>query len=264
VGGLVKVQLSVEGLKVLVTAGASGIGFQVAQRFVENGSLVHICDVDSLMLEQCSDLLPLAGKTLCDVSDPLQVEELFREADQRLGGLDVLVNVAGIAGPTARVDEVKPADWDRTIAVDLNGQFYCARLAVPRLIRSGGGSILNFSSCSGLMGSPYRSPYCAAKWAIIGLTKTMAMELGQFGIRVNAICPGIVEGERMEKVIRTDAAHKGVDPEEIRQAYRQSISLGIFVDPDDIADLAIFLCSNSGRSISGQALGIDGNIEILR
>lgn len=257
-------QLSVEGLKVLITAGASGIGFQVAQRFVENGSLVHICDVDSSMLEQCSDLLPQAGKTLCDVSDLLQVEELFREADQNLGGLDVLVNVAGIAGPTARVDEVKPADWDRTIAVDLNGQFYCARLAVPRLIRSGGGSILNFSSCSGLMGSPYRSPYCAAKWAIIGLTKTMAMELGQFGIRVNAICPGIVEGERMEKVIRTDAVHKGVDPEEIRQAYLQSISLGTFIDPGEIADLAIFLCSDSGRSISGQALGIDGNIEILR
>jgi NAD(P)-dependent dehydrogenase (short-subunit alcohol dehydrogenase family) len=114
------------------------------------------------------------------------------------------------------------------------------------------------------MGSPYRSPYCAAKWALIGLTKTMAMELGQFGIRVNAICPGIVEGERMERVIRNDAAHKGVDPEEIRQIYRQSVSLGIFVEPGEIADLVVFLCSKSGRSISGQALGIDGNIEILR
>lgn len=257
-------QLSVEGLKVLVTAGASGIGFHVAQRFVENHALVHICDIDREMLERCNDLLPGAGKTLCDVSDTLQVEDLFMAADQQLGGLDVLVNVAGIAGPTARIDEVKPADWDRTIAVDLNGQFYCARLAVPRLIKSGGGSILNFSSCSGLMGSPYRSPYCAAKWALIGLTKTMAMELGQFGIRVNAICPGIVEGERMEKVIRTDATNKGVDPEEIRQAYLQSVSMGIFIDPGEIADLAIFLCSNSGRSISGQALGIDGNIEILR
>jgi NAD(P)-dependent dehydrogenase (short-subunit alcohol dehydrogenase family) len=258
------VQLSVEGLKVLVTAGASGIGLHVAQRFIENGALVHICDIDREMLEECSDLLPGAGKTRCDVSDPLQVEELFKTADQHLGGLDVLVNVAGIAGPTARVDDVTPAEWDRTIAVDLNGQFYCARLAVPRLIESGGGSILNFSSCSGLMGSPYRSPYCAAKWALIGLTKTMAMELGQFGIRVNAICPGIVEGERMERVIRNDAAHKGVDPEEIRQIYRQSVSLGIFVEPGEIADLVVFLCSKSGRSISGQALGIDGNIEILR
>lgn len=257
-------QLSVEGLKVLVTAGASGIGFQVAQRFLENGALVHICDIDREMLELCDDLLPGAGKTLCDVSDPLQVEDLFRAADLQLDGLDVLVNVAGIAGPTARVDEVETADWDRTIAVDLNGQFYCARLAVPRLIMSGGGSILNFSSCSGLMGSPYRSPYCAAKWALIGLTKTMAMELGQFGIRVNAVCPGIVEGDRMEKVIKNDAFHKGVDPEEIRQAYRQSVSMGIFVDPGEIADLALFLCSKSGRSISGQALGIDGNIEILR
>ena len=257
-------ELSVEGLRVLVTAGASGIGFAIARRFIENGAVVHICDVDEALLADCGSLLPGVGRTVCDVSEVEQVDNLFYEADKHLGGLDVLVNVAGIAGPTARVEDVEPSDWDKTIAVDLNGQFYCARLAIPRIKSAGGGSIVNFSSCSGIMGSPYRSPYCAAKWALIGLTKTMAMELGEYGIRVNAICPGIVEGERMNRVIKTDALHKGVTEDEIRLIYRQSISMGVFIKPEEIADLTIFICSSAGKTISGQALGIDGNIEILR
>lgn len=257
-------QVSVKNLRVLITAGASGIGFSIARSFLDNGSRVHICDNDEGLLADSATLLPGAGRTLCDVSNLAQVENLFKEADDHLGGLDVLLNVAGISGPTAKVEEVKPEEWDRTIAVDLNGQFYCARLAVPRIKEAGGGSIINFSSCSGLMGEPFRSPYCAAKWAIIGLTKTMAMELGEFKIRVNAICPGIVEGERMERVIRNNAAHKGVDPEDIRRMYLRSVSMGIFIKPEEIADLVLFLCSHNGRSISGQALGIDGNIEVLR
>lgn len=256
--------LSVEGLRVLVTAGASGIGFAIARRFIENGATVHICDVNEVLLADCGALLPGVGRSVCDVSEVDQVDNLFHEADKHLGGLDVLVNVAGIAGPTARVEDIEPSDWDKTIAVDLNGQFYCARLAIPRIKNAGGGSIVNFSSCSGIMGSPYRSPYCAAKWALIGLTKTMAMELGEHGIRVNAICPGIVEGERMNRVIKTDALHKGVTEEEIRLIYRQSISMGVFIKPEEIADLTIFICSSAGKTISGQALGIDGNIEILR
>lgn len=257
-------KLSVEGLRVLVTAGGSGIGFAIARRFIENGAVVHICDVDEALLADCGSLLPNVGRSVCDVSEVDQVDNLFNEADKHLGGLDVLVNVAGIAGPTARVEDVEPSDWDRTIAVDLNGQFYCARLAIPRIKNAGGGSIVNFSSCSGIMGSPYRSPYCAAKWALIGLTKTMAMELGEYGIRVNAICPGIVEGDRMDRVIKTDALHKGVTEDEIRLIYRQSISMGVFIKPEEIADLTIFICSSAGKTISGQALGIDGNIEILR
>lgn len=257
-------QVSVENLRVLITAGASGIGFSIARSFLDNGAKIHICDIDKELLAGSATQLPGVGRTLCDVSNLAQVENLFREADEHLGGLDILVNVAGISGPTAKVEEIKPEEWDRTIAVDLNGHFYCARLAIPRIKEAGGGSIINFSSCSGLMGEPFRSPYCAAKWAIIGLTKTMAMELGEFKIRVNAICPGIVEGERMERVIRNNAAHKGVDPEDIRQLYLRSVSMGIFIKPEEIADLVLFLCSYNGRSISGQALGIDGNIEVLR
>lgn len=257
-------QVSADNLKVLVTAGASGIGFSVAKKFYENGAKVHICDIDDNKLADCDALLPGVGRTICDVSNQAQVKELFYKVEENLKGLDVLVNVAGISGPTARIEEVSPEEWDRTIAVDLNGHFYCARLAVPMLKKAGGGSIVNFSSCSGLMGEPFRTPYCAAKWAIIGLTKTMAMELGEFNIRVNAICPGVVEGERMERVIRSNAAYKGVAAEEIRKMYLRSFSMGVFIEPEEIADLVLFLCSDHGRSISGQALGIDGNTEVLR
>ena len=257
-------ELSVKGMRVLITAGASGIGFSVAKNFLQNDALVHVCDVNEKFLADCKKELPDIGVTLCDVSDVAQVEKLFADADAHLGGLDVLVNVAGIAGPTARVEDVTPEDWDRTIAVDLNGQFYCARLAIPRIKKAGGGSIINFSSCSGIMGSPFRSPYCAAKWALIGLTKTMAMELGEFGIRVNAMCPGIVEGERMNRVIRKDAELKGITEAEVIEMYEQSISMKTFVKPEEVAYMILFLCSNLGKTVSGQALGIDGNIEILR
>ncbi len=257
-------ELSVKGLRVLITAGASGIGFSVAKNFLENGASVHVCDVNEQFLAECKKELPDIGMTLCDVSDVAQVEQLFADADALLGGLDVLVNVAGIAGPTARVEDVMPDEWDKTIAVDLNGQFYCARLAIPRIKKAGGGSIINFSSCSGLMGSPFRSPYCASKWALIGLTKTMAMELGEFGIRVNAMCPGIVEGERMNRVIRKDAALKGITEDEVIEMYQQSISMRTFVKPEEVAYMILFLCSSAGKTISGQALGIDGHIEILR
>lgn len=257
-------EVSVRGLRVLITAGASGIGFSVAKNFLENGASVHVCDVNEKFIAECKKELPNIETTLCDVSDVSQVEQLFTEADRHLGGLDVLVNVAGIAGPTARVEDVVPDEWDETIDVDLNGQFYCARLAIPRIKKAGGGSIINFSSCSGLMGSPFRSPYCAAKWAIIGLTKTMAMELGEFGIRVNAICPGIVEGERMNRVIKNDAKHKGITEDDVIEIYHQSISMRVFVKPEEVAYMILFLCSSAGKTISGQALGVDGNIEILR
>lgn len=257
-------EIIVKDLKVVVTAGGSGIGLAIAEKMVRNQAEVVVADVNGDFLADCAGRFPRITTVLCDVSDPEQVSHLFKRADQALGGLDALVNCAGITGPTARVEDISPDEWRQTIDVDLNGQFYCVREAIPRIKGAGGGSIVNMSSCSGLMGSPFRSPYCASKWAIIGLTKTMAMELGEFGIRVNALCPGIVEGGRMDRVIRTDAAHKGVSAEDIRAMYRKSISMRKFVDPEEIADLTLFLCSDSGQSISGQALGIDGNMEILR
>jgi NAD(P)-dependent dehydrogenase (short-subunit alcohol dehydrogenase family) len=179
------------------------------------------------------------------------------------GSLDVLVNNAGIAGPTARVEDIEPADWDRTIAVDLNGQFYCARLAVPLLKGAGGGSIINISSSAAFSGYPLRSPYAASKWAVIGLTKTLAMELGRFGIRVNAICPGSVEGPRIDRVIERDAAARGMTPEAVRNIYLSHTSMHTFVTADEVASLAAFLASDGGAKISGQVIGVDGHTESI-
>ncbi len=256
--------ISVAGKRVIITAAASGIGRTVAQSFLENEARVFICDISRERLEQCQTELPGIEAILTDVSDPLQVELLFKEAISTLGGLDILVNNAGISGPSGPVEELSPKDWDRTIAVNLNGQFYCVRLAVPQLKISGGGSIINISSHAGLFGYPFRTPYAASKWAIIGFTKTLAMELGEFGIRVNAVCPGSVAGPRMDAIIDHDAQVQGMAAPDVREKYLRQTSLRTFIDSQEVADMIIYLCSDSGQSISGQALAVDGHTETLR
>lgn len=257
-------QVDCRGLRVLVTAGAAGIGRAIAETFLENGARVHICDVVEARLAACQSVLPEIGVTRADVSDPVQVDRLFAEAAAHLGGLDVLVNNAGISGPTGPVDELAPEDWDRTMAVNINGQFYCTRRAVPMLKTAGGGSIINLSSTAGFLGYPLRTPYAASKWAVIGFTKSLAMELGQFGIRVNAICPGPVEGPRMDAVIAAEARATGVPENDVRAAYYRQTSLHTFVSRQDIANMVLFLCSPAGSKISGQAVTVDGHTETLR
>ncbi len=257
-------ETSVKGLHVIITAAASGIGFALAETFVENGARVHICDINDEQLAACLKSLPGVSATRTDVSDPVQVDRLFEEAHSHLGGLDVLVNNAGIAGPTAAVEDILPEQWDKTMAVNINGQFYCARRAVPLIKAAGGGSIINMSSSAGLLGYPMRSPYAASKWAVIGLTKTMAMELGEFGIRVNAICPNAVEGPRMDAVIAAEAEAKGVSEKEVYETLVKGTSLRTFVTTDDVTNMILFLCSEPGSKITGQAISIDGHTETLR
>lgn len=254
----------IAGLRVLITAAASGIGLAVAEAFIENGALVHICDVQEDLLAECRKNIPKVGISQTDVSDAVQVERLFEEATTHLGGLDVLVNNAGIAGPTAAVEDVIPADWDRSIAINLNGQFYCARHAIPLIKAAGGGSIVNMSSSAGLLGYPLRSAYAASKWGVIGLTKSMAMELGPKGIRVNAICPNAVEGPRMDAVIAAEAKSKGITEDQVYQNLVQGVSMRTFVTNRDVSNLILFICSESGSKISGQSLSVDGNTETLR
>jgi NAD(P)-dependent dehydrogenase (short-subunit alcohol dehydrogenase family) len=258
------VNLSVAGKRVMITAAASGIGWTVAKTFLENDALVFICDISEERLEQCQAELPGIEGIPADVSDPVQVDLFFEEAISFLGGLDVLVNNAGIAGPSGPVEEMSPKEWDQTIAVNLNGQFYCLRRAVPLIKERGGGSIINISSHAGLFGYPFRTPYAASKWAIIGLTKSLAMELGEYGIRVNAICPGSVDGPRMETIIEHDAQVEGVAPEVVRDKYLRQTSLRTFINSQEVADMILYLCSDSGRSVSGQALAVDGHTETLR
>jgi len=250
--------------RIIVTGAATGIGRMTVERFLAAGAKVYICDVDPLALEAAREALPGLGTAICDVSAPKQVERFFSDAVAWLGGLDILVNNAGIAGPTAPVEEIAPEDWTHTLAVDLTGQFLCAHHAVPLLKRAGGGSIVNVSSAGGLFGYPLRTPYAASKWGVIGLTKTLAMELGSFSINVNAICPGFVAGERLDRVIATKAKIQGISVDTLREAYLGLNSLHSFIAPTHIAETILFLCSPAGAAISGQVIGVDGDLQTLR
>jgi NAD(P)-dependent dehydrogenase (short-subunit alcohol dehydrogenase family) len=244
------VDLSAKGMRVLVTAGGAGIGRVIAQTFVDHGAKVHVCDIDA----------QTKPHTLCDVSKLADVERLFEDVMRSLGGLDVLVNNAGIAGPTAKVEDIKPEDWDRTIAIDLSGMFYCTRKAMPMIKRSGGGSIVNLSSTAGRLGFPLRSPYAAAKWGVVGFTKSLAVEAGPDKVRVNCIQPGIVEGERVERVIAAKAKAIGAEHEKVRAMMLETTSLRSTVTAQDVADMALFLATAPGRHITGQAISVCGDL----
>jgi NAD(P)-dependent dehydrogenase (short-subunit alcohol dehydrogenase family) len=255
---------SVDGLRVMVTAGAAGIGRAIARAFADDGARVHVCDLDEGALEAFARECPQARVTRADVASVAEVDAYFDAAQAWLGGLDVLVNNAGIAGPTGGVEEITAEDWDRTLAVNINGQFYCARRAVPLLKAAGGGSIVNLSSTAGIMGFPMRTPYAASKWAVVGLTKSLSMELGEHGIRVNAICPGAVAGPRIDRVIAADAQVRGLPLETVRQSYLNQNSLRDFIQPESIARMVVFLCSPAGSQVTGQAISVDGDTHSLR
>jgi NAD(P)-dependent dehydrogenase (short-subunit alcohol dehydrogenase family) len=251
---------SAQGLRVLVTAGAAGIGRAIARTFLDHGARVHVCDVDRTALEEARRVMPAVTQSVADVARLAEVERLFADVRRDLGGLDVLVNNAGIAGPTARVEDIAPEDWDRCIAVDLNGMFYCTRLAMPLLKASGGGSIINLSSVAGRLGFPMRSPYAAAKWGVVGFTKSLAIEAGPDGVRVNCLQPGNVAGERIDRVIDAKAKAFGISFDEQKQKLLDTVSLRTFVTAQDIANMALFLATDAGKHISGQALSICGDI----
>ena len=252
--------LSATGLRVLVTAGAAGIGRAIAQTFVDSGARVHVCDVDDKAL---AALPARITRTRADVASLGDVDRLFSDVQRQLGGLDVLVNNAGIAGPTAKVEDVKPDDWDRCIGVDLNGMFYCTRKAMPLIKAAGGGSIVNLSSAAGLHGFPQRSPYCAAKWGVVGFTKSLSVEAGPDKVRVNCICPGIVEGERIDRVVDAKAKSLGVSRESFLEKFLETTSMRSTVSAQEIANMALFLASDEGKHITGQALAVDAGVRYL-
>jgi len=251
---------SANGLRVLVTAGAAGIGRAIARIFVEHGARVHICDIDARALGEAKQSLPTVTQSVADVAKPADVERLFDDASKALGGLDVLVNNAGIAGPTAKVEDIALEDWERCIAIDLNGMFYCTRKAMPLIKAAGGGSIINLSSVAGRLGFAMRTPYAAAKWAVVGFTKSLAVEAGPDKVRVNCIQPGYVEGERIERVIRDKAQGLGIGEDEMRRRIFDSVSLREFVSAQDIANMALFLATDVGKHITGQALSVCADV----
>ncbi|MBO9651494.1 MAG: SDR family oxidoreductase [Variovorax sp.] len=250
-------------LRVLVTAGASGIGACIARAFHEAGSRVHVCDIDRAALDRLVTDTPGITGSMADVSVAADVDQVFDDVRGCLGGLDVLINNAGIAGPTGPIESLDAGGWERTVSVNLNSQFFFARRAVPLLQQSENPVLISMSSVAGRLGYAFRTPYASTKWAIVGLTKSLATELGPQGIRVNAILPGVVEGERMDGVIASRAAALGIGIDQMREQYLQKISLRRMVSAEDVAAMALFLCSPAARNLSGQAISVDGNLEYL-
>jgi NAD(P)-dependent dehydrogenase (short-subunit alcohol dehydrogenase family) len=252
------VPLDLTGLRVAITAGAGGIGRVMADSFAACGAHPFVSDVDDAALAECGH-----PGIRADAGSAHDLDRFMDAAHASLGGLDILVNNAGIAGPTKPVEDVTPAELDAVLQIDLASLFHCARRAVPMLREAGGGSIINLSSAAGKFGFPLRSPYSAAKWGIVGFTRTLAMELGPDRINVNAILPGLVDGPRIRSVLRNKAQAKGISDNQETEDALSRVSLRTFVSQQDIANMALYLCSPYGRTISGQAISVDGGMEGL-
>ncbi|MDP5359160.1 MAG: SDR family oxidoreductase [Paracoccaceae bacterium] len=246
--------------RVIMTAGAGGIGRVMALAFAAQGARVHVCDLDEAGLGSVSQTDGIVGARV-DVADEAAMDAWLQSALDDMGGCDVLVNNAGIAGQAGPIEDLSLAEWKTCLAINLDAQMLTCRKVAPVMKRQKSGVIINMSSTSGLFAVPFRAPYVAAKWAVIGLTKTLAIELGAFGIRCNAICPGAVEGDRMDRVLAAEAQAKGVTPEQVYKDYASGTSLRRFAKADEIASMCLYLSSDAARFVSGQVIAVDGNTE---
>ncbi len=256
--------LSLKSKKIIISAGASGIGWSTAKICLSKGATVYICDIESKYLKKVQKH-PLNKKKLfvyeCDASNENQVSELFKKINKKTKKIDALINNVGIAGPTGSLEKLKSQDWERTIQVDVNSHFYFTKKAIPLIKKSKNGSIINISSTAGILGFPLRSPYAASKWAIIGVTKTLAMELGKYNIRVNAVCPGSIKGERMKRVIRDKAKFTKVSSKKIEKDFISMSSMKKWILEEDIGKMCAFLISDDSSKVSGQVISVDGHTE---
>ena len=255
--------LDLGGARVIITAGAAGIGREIAKGFLEEGAAVSVCDVDADALDDLAAKHPGIHGAVCDVTDCAGLGRFVHDAAARMGGIDAVINNAGTAGPTAGIEDIDPSDWARCIDVCLTSQFNTTRLALPYLRQSTNASITNMSSAAGEMGFARRTPYAAAKWGVIGLTKSLSIELGADGIRANAILPGIVAGDRQRRVMEARAQSHGQSFAEIEAAAFSHASIKDYVTPRQLADQILFLASPRGRMISRQAISVCGDLKIL-
>src|SRR6056300_1227360 len=254
------VNQSLKNKKIIISAGASGIGWATTKVCLTKGATVFICDIEKKYLTKAKKH-PLNNKKLfvyeCDAANEHAVKELFKNILKKTKKLDCLINNVGIAGPTGTIENLKSEDWEKTLNV--NSHFYFTKLAIPMIKRNKGGSIINLSSGAGIMGFPLRSPYAASKWAIVGVTKTLAMELGKFKIRVNTICPGTIKGDRMVRVVRDKSKFLKVSKKQIEKEFISMASMNCWIYEEDIGKMCSFLISNEAERISGQIIGVDGN-----
>jgi NAD(P)-dependent dehydrogenase (short-subunit alcohol dehydrogenase family) len=253
--------LGLAGKRAVITGAGGGIGRQTAELFARAGAAVYINDIDADAIDAARADIPGLAGTVTDMSDSSAIEGFFNQAVAHLGGLDILVNNVGSAGPTAGVEDVSLEDWNACMNVNVTSTFLCIKSAVPHLRNAGGGSIVSMSSAAGKFGFPLRSPYASAKWAIVGLTRTIALELGGDNIRCNCIQPGPVEGDRINRVIQAKAAAEGRSDNAVRNETAAMTALRRFIPPTDISALILFLCSEYGASITGQSLSVDSGME---
>ena len=248
--------------RIIISAGASGIGWSTAKLLLSRGATVYICDIDKKLINKIKKH-PLNNKKLfsyeCDASNENQVSTFFKQVSKKTKKIDALINNIGIAGPTGTIEKLKSKDWEQTLKVNVISHFYFSRLAIPMLKKNKNGTIINFSSTAGIFGFPLRSPYAASKWAVVGITKTMAMELGKFNIRVNAICPGTIKGDRMGRVIRDKAKFLKVSKKLVEKEFLSMTSLKNWIYEEDIGKMCCFLISDDAERISGQIISVDGN-----
>lgn len=244
--------------RVFITAGAGGIGRVIAQAYADQGAQVYLCDQDQAALDALPDHFHASR---VDVRDEAALDKWLHAGLASFGGCDVLINNAGIAGQTGPVEALDLGQWKECLAVNLDAQMITCRAIAPAMKAQRSGAIINLSSTSGLFGAPFRAPYAAAKWAVIGFTKTIATELGPHGIRCNAICPGAVSGDRMDRVLAAEAAARGVTPDVVYSDYASGSSLRRFAQPQEIAEMCLYLSSDAAKFVSGQAIALDGNTE---
>ena len=250
--------------KIIISAGASGIGLAIAKVCLSRGAYVYLCDIDDKSIKKLNKH-PLKNKRLfiyqCDTSKEEQVSLFFDKIKKKTKRIDALINNVGVAGPTGSLEKLKSKDWENTLHVDVNSHFYFTKKAIPLIKKTKNGSIINISSTAGILGFPLRSPYAASKWAIIGVTKTLAMELGKFNIRVNAVCPGTIKGDRMKRVIRDKAKFTKVPSKSIEKDFISMSSMKQWILEEDIGKMCSFLISDDSSKVSGQVISVDGHTE---
>ena len=255
---------SLKNKKIIISAGASGIGWATTKICVAKGALVYLCDIDPKAINKVKKH-PSYNKRIfvseTDASDETEVIDFFHKIKKKFRNLDALINNVGIAGPTGTIEKLDSSEWENTLHVNVNSHFYFTKQAIPLLKKSNNSSIVNISSTAGIMGYPLRSPYAVSKWGVVGLTKTLAMELGKYKIRVNAVCPGTIKGDRMKRVIKAKAKLMKVSQKLIEKDFISMSSLKSWVTEEDIGNACAFLISNEASKISGQVIAVDGNTE---
>jgi NAD(P)-dependent dehydrogenase (short-subunit alcohol dehydrogenase family) len=253
---------SLKNKKIVISAGASGIGWAITKTCVARGAQVFLCDINDKLINKINKNRKYKNKIFayeCDASNESDVINFFTKVLKKTKKIDSLINNIGIAGPTATLEKINSEEWEKTLQVNVVSHFYFNKQAIPVMKKNKRGSIINLSSGAGIMGFPLRSPYAASKWAIVGLTKTLAMELGKFRIRVNAICPGTIKGKRMKQVVRDKAKFLKVSQKMVEKEFVSMASMNSWIYEDDIGKICAFLISNDSERISGQIIGVDGN-----